>query len=257
MWNHLLRYTGQTYQTQYDSVNVDSSGRAVLATTGQITSTIRTTTPSAPACRRESDIYFRTKIGYTAPARRAGEGLLAQDYLNPLKNSRRAWQYLPGQRRVKMAPDIAYDTPNPGTAGAATFDDAYVFNGAMDRYDFKLVGKQEMIVPYNAFKLVYAKDPHEATTPNHLNPDFVRWELHRVWVVEATLKEGKRHIYAKRMFYIDEDSWAAVASDQYDARGALFRSGFLHTSPCTTLPAPNASTQSFHDFSSGPTTSTA
>ncbi len=61
--------------------------------------------------------------------------------------------YLPGQRRVKAAPDVAYDTPNPGTAGATTYDDAFMFNGAMDRYDFKLIGKKEMYVPYNAYKL--------------------------------------------------------------------------------------------------------
>ena len=248
MWNHLLRFTGTTQYTQYDSINVDSAGHAVLATTGQITLDYpyydpKRTTPSA-----DSDIYFRTKIAYTAPARRAGEELLVQDYINPMKNGRKAWQYLPGQRRVKMAPDIAYDTPNPGSAGESTYDDAWVFNGAMDRYDFKLVGKKEMIVPYNAFKLAYAKDPYAATTPGVLNPDFVRWELHRVWVVEATLKPGKRHIYAKRVFYVDEDSWVAVASDQYDARGSLYRAGFVYTFPMYEAATPNATTQATFDF---------
>ena len=251
MWNHLLRYTGQTYFTQYDSINVDSSGRAVLATTGQITIDYPYYDPKRTVVSGANDIYFRTKIAYTAPARRAGEALLVQDYINPMKNDRKGWQYLPGQRRVKMAPDIAYDTPNPGSAGASTYDDAWVFNGAMDRYDFKLVGKREMIVPYNSFKLAYAKDPYAVTTANHLNPDFVRWELHRVWVVEATLKEGKRHIYAKRTFYVDEDSWVAVASDEYDARGALFRAGFVYTFPLYDVPAPNATTQSVYDFTSG------
>ena len=88
-------------------------------------------------------------------------------------------------------------------------------------------------------------------TPNHLNPDYVRWELHRVWVVEATLKEGKRHIYAKRVFYVDEDSWVAVASDQYDARGQLYRSGFMHTNPSYDQPAPSTTGQSVHDFVGG------
>jgi hypothetical protein len=251
MWNHLLRYTGQSYYTQYDSINVDSSGKAVLATTGQIHMDYPYYDAKRSGVSADSDIYFRTKIAYTAPARRAGEALLAQDYINPLKNGRRAWQYLPGQRRVKLAPDIAYDTPNPGSAGASTYDDAWVFNGAMDRYDFKLVGKQEMLVPYNTFKLVYAKDPYAVTTPNHLNPDYVRWEAHRVWVVEATLKEGKRHIYAKRTFYVDEDSWIAVASDQYDARGQLYRAGFVYTNPSYEVPAPAGTGQSFHDFTSG------
>ena len=251
MWNHLLRFTGTTQYTQYDSINVDSSGRAVLATTGQITLDYPYYDPKRATPSADSDIYFRTKIAYTAPARRAGEALLVQDYVNPMKNGRKAWQYLPGQRRVKMAPDIAYDTPNPGSAGASTYDDAWVFNGAMDRYDFKLVGKKEMIVPYNAFKLAYAKDPYAATTPGVLNPDFVRWELHRVWVVEAALKPGKRHIYAKRVFYVDEDTWTAVASDQYDARGNLYRAGFVYTFPMYEAATPNASTQATFDFTTG------
>lgn len=251
MWNHLLRFTGQSSYTQYDSINVDSSGKAVLATTGQIHMDYPYYDPKRTGASSDSDIYFRTKIAYTAPARRNGEALLAQDYINPMKYGRRAWQYLPGQRRVKLAPDIAYDTPNPGSAGASTYDDAWVFNGAMDRYDFKLVGKQEMLVPYNAFKLIYAKDPYATTTPNHLNPDYVRWEPHRVWVVEATLKADKRHIYAKRTFYIDEDSWIAVASDEYDARGQLYRAGFVYSNPAYEVPAPTSVGQSFHDFTTG------
>ncbi|MGR4867978.1 DUF1329 domain-containing protein [Variovorax sp. LARHSF232] len=251
MWNHLLRFTGQSYYTQYDSINVDSSGKAVLATTGQIHMDYPYYDPKRSGQSAENDVYFRTKIAYTAPARRAGEALLAQDYINPMKNGRRAWQYLPGQRRVKLAPDIAYDTPNPGTAGASTYDDAWIFNGAMDRYDFKLVGKKEMLVPYNTFKLVYAKDPYAVSTPSHIHPDYVRWEAHRVWVVEATLKADKRHIYAKRTFYVDEDSWVAVASDMYDARGQLYRASFVYTNPSYELPAPAAMGQSFHDFTTG------
>ena len=89
----------------------------------------------------------------------------------------------------------------------------------MDRFDWKLVGKKEMYVPYNGYKLMYAKDIKPALTPNHVNPDFMRWELHRVWVVEATLKPGQRDLYSKRVFYLDEDSWVALAADQYDSQG--------------------------------------
>ncbi|MBV8501898.1 MAG: DUF1329 domain-containing protein [Paucibacter sp.] len=251
MWNHVLRYTGPTQFTKFDSINVDAAGKAVLATTGEIFVEYPYYDAKRSGVSGDRDIYFRTKITYTAPARRAGEALLVQDYINPTKSPRKAWQYLPGQRRVKMAPDIAYDTPNPGSAGASTYDDAWVFNGAMDRYDWKLIGKREMLIPYNSFKLVYAKDTAAVTTPGHLNPDYVRWELHRVWVVEATLKAGKRHIYAKRTFYIDEDSWVAVASDEYDAHGALFRAGLMYTNPAYDVPAPATTAQAFYDFNSG------
>ena len=135
-----------------------------------------------------ADTYWRIKLTYTGPARRAGEALMLVDPLDIGTKDRRAWSYLPGQRRVKVAPDLAHDTPNPGTAGATTFDDTFIFNGSMDRFDFKLVGKKEMLVPYNAYAAVYQAKQDDLLKPNHLNPDLVRWELHRVWVVEATLK---------------------------------------------------------------------
>ncbi len=251
MWNHLLRYAGHAYVAKYDSINVNASGSAVLATTGEITVEYPYYDPQRTGQSSDSDIYMRTKVGYSAPARRAGEGLLIQDYINPIESARKGWQYLPGQRRVKMSPDLAYDTPNPATAGTSTFDDSFVFSGAMDRYDWKLVGKKEMLVPYNAYKLAYAKDPYAVTTPKHVNPDFLRWELHRVWVVEATLKPGKRHIYAKRTFYLDEDTWYALASDQYDARGQLYRAGFTAFTPAYEQPAPGATAQFFYDFATG------
>ncbi|MES2127168.1 MAG: DUF1329 domain-containing protein [Pseudomonadota bacterium] len=228
MWNHLLRYQGHAYTTKYDSWNVDSSGVPTLASTGEIVTDFPLTDPKRTEAAKQADVFFRTKVSYSAPARRAGEALLAIDAVNPVVQGRRVWQYLPGQRRVKLAPDIAYDTPNPASAGSSTYDDAWIFNGALDRYDFKLVGKKEMIVPYNTYKIVAHKVPADITKANHINPDMVRWELHRVWVVEATLKPGKRHIYSKRVFYIDEDSWTALSADEYDARGQLYRASFDH-----------------------------
>src|SRR3546814_5849396 len=100
--------------------------------------------------------------------------------------------------------------------------------------DFMLIGIQELNVPYNTYKLVFAPKPDQVFTADHVNPDVVRWELHRVWVVEATLKPGKRHVYAKRRFYLDEDSWSAVASDEYDSRGQLYRAGYAFQTPRST-----------------------
>lgn len=228
MWNHLLRYQGATVENKYDSWNVDAAGVAILATSGTAFIDYPIYQDMGKVVTGD-DIYYRSKIYYSGPARRAGEALMVQDAADPLQQPRRAWQYLPGQRRVKLAPSLAYDTPNPGTAGSSTFDDIFVFSGALDRFNWKLVGKQEMIVPYNTYDLTYVNDPKKLTTPNHLAPDVVRWEKHRVWVVEATLKEGKRHIYSKRRFYLDEDSWVALASDEYDARGQLYRGSYAFT----------------------------
>jgi hypothetical protein len=234
MWNHLVRFNGQAYEAKYRNLNVDASGRTALATEGTSVQEY----PFWDNARQSADIYWRIKVSYSGPARRAGEALMIVDPLDMGTRDRRAWSYLPGQRRVKVAPDLSHDTPNPGTAGATTFDDAFIFNGSMDRFDFKLVGKKEIIVPYNAYAAVYQSKQDDLVRPNHLNPDLVRWELHRVWVVEARLKEGKRHVYSKRTFYLDEDSWAALASDEYDSRGELYRTGFAYMAPSYDLPAP-------------------
>jgi hypothetical protein len=108
-----------------------------------------------------------------------------------------------------------------------------------------------MYVPYNTYRFTYHKPVSDLTTPNHLNPDYIRWELHRVWVVEATLKPEKRHIYSKRVFYIDEDSWMALASDEYDGRGQLYRSAIAHLTYSYDVQAPFFDNLAFYDFSSG------
>ena len=246
VWNHLVRFNGQAYESKYRNLNVDASGRISLATEGVSVQEY----PFWDTAKPESDTYWRIKLTYTGPARRAGEAMMIVDPLDVGNKDRRAWSYLPGQRRVKVAPDLAHDTPNPGTAGGNTFDDIFMFNGSMDRFEFKLVGKREMIVPYNAYAAVYGAKQDELLKPNHLNPDLVRWELHRVWVVDATLREGKRHVYSKRRLYLDEDSWAVLAADNYDARGQLYRAGFAYMAPSYDLPAPYTDMFGHYDLAS-------
>ncbi len=250
MWNFLLRYQGDNMASKYDSWNVDSAGTPILSVTGQ-------SYINYPVYEKmdkvidAKDIYFQMKLQYSAPARRAGEAIMLRDAANPLVQPRRAWQYLPGQRRVKLAPSLDYDTPNPGTGGAGTYDDVYVFNGAINRYEWSLVGKQEMYVPYNAYDVTYQTDVKQLLTPNHLSPDFVRWEKHRVWVVEANLKEGARHVYHKRRFYLDEDSWVILASDQYDARGQLYRGSYAFLTQSYDKQVPDATPFMIYDLTVG------
>jgi len=238
MWNFLLRYQGVNIHSKYDSWNVDSAGVASLAITGEafISFPIYENL-SKPF--NNSDIYHQMKLSYTGPARRAGESIMLKNATNPLHFPGRAWQYLPAQRRVKQISVLAYDTPNPGTARA------------LELYDWTLVGKQEMIVPYNTYKLTYTRDAKSLTTPNYLSPDFVRWEKHRVYVVEGNLKSGSKHIYQKRRFYLDEDSWAALASDQYDASGQLYRGSFAFLSQSYDQQVPDATPFMTYDLSRG------
>ena len=185
MWNHLVRFNGQAYEAKYRNLNVDASGRPTLATEGMSMQEY----PFWDASKTQAG-HLSGASSSPTPARRAAPArrCCSSTRSTSARRTGAPGCYLPGQRRVKVAPDLAHDTPNPGTAGATTFDDTFIFNGSMDRFDFKLVGKKEMFVPYNAYAAVYQSKQDDLLKPNHLNPDLVRWELHRVWVVEATLK---------------------------------------------------------------------
>lgn len=172
-------------------------------------------------------IYFKQAV--TAPARLAGSILLVHETLDQVKEKRRAWVYNAGQRRVRLAPSVEYDNPGTAADGMRTSDQFDMFNGAPDRYDWKLVGKREMYVPYNSYKLHSDQvKVADILKPLHINQDLARYELHRVWVVDATLKPGASHVYSRRTFYIDEDSWQVLAVDQYDGRGQLWRISEAH-----------------------------
>ena len=222
LWNHMLRYaTPRGYD--YDVYYVSSSGKPILSTTGRTVSLY-------PMFENPDELvgdnaYLKLRINYKAPARRAGEILLVHepgaDYTKG--KGRKAWQYLTGQRRVRLAPAVSFDTPNPGVAGTSTYDDAFVYNGSPERYDWTLLGKKEIIIPGSNYDFLFQVKVEDVLGEKFLKPEYIRWEKHRVWVVEGNLKEGQRHLYSKRRFYIDEDSWVAFAGETYDARGNLWR----------------------------------
>jgi len=187
-----------------------------------------------------------------SPARLAGNALLVHETLNQALSPRQAWIYNPGQRRVRKAPNVGYDNPGTASDGLRTNDMADMFNGAMDRYDWKLVGKKELIVPYNSYKAHQkGADIKAMVKPGHLNPDFLRYELHRVWVVEATLKAGQRHINKRRTYYSDEDSWQILATDHYDSAGAMWRISEAHCINYYEQPIIWSTLEVHHDLKSG------
>lgn len=228
MWNHNMRYQSPSYVANYRNVLVDAGGGINMQAEAELWQEYPVFYPENNGVLVAADPYWLLRNDYTGPARKVGEKLVIIDYMDPIRHRRKVWQYLPGQRRVKLAPELAYDTPIPASGGASVMDEATLFIGALDRFDFKLIGKREMLIPYNNFKLF-----DEAACPEakrylrgHLGPDCMRWELHRVWEVEATLKAGSRHVYAKRKFYFDEDQPEVGTSDNYDAAGKLYRSVF-------------------------------
>jgi len=234
MWNHILHYNGLTYEERYRAYTVDSSGRATMQAEGNVTQEYPYYDPAKPNAKD----FYALKVYYVGPARRVGESFLIIDPIDYGKESRKAWQYLPGQRRTKLAPELAFDTPFSAFGGQITLDDLFLFSGSMERYNMKLLGKKEMYIPYNEYKMIYhTNHEKDLLKANHPNPDLVRWELHRVWVVEATLKPGKRHLYNKQVFYLDEDSWNAALADKYDGRGQLYRVGMNYLTQQYDVPA--------------------
>jgi hypothetical protein len=207
---------------------------------------------SKSAAQRENNKVLNYVQRTTAPARLAGQILLVHETVDQTKEPRSAWTYNPGQRRVRLAPNVAYDNPGTAADGLRTNDDFGMYNGATDRYNWKLVGKREMYVPYNSYKLSDPKLKYsDLLKAGHINQDLARYELHRVWVVEATLKPGTSHIYSKRVFYLDEDSWTPLATDKYDGRGELWRFAEQHSENWYNVPMVFPTVEVHNDLQSG------
>jgi hypothetical protein len=222
IWNHLLRFRGGIASRTIAQAAPTRGGKYTLVQFYDEFYLLYSMEGMTEADLNNKILFFTQEV--TAPARLAGGILLVHETMNQVKEHRSAWLYNPGQRRVRRAPNVAYDNPGTASDSMRTSDQFDMFNGAVDRYDWELVGKKEMYVPYNSYKLHSDKvSVKEILTPLHTNPDLARYELHRVWVVDATLREGSRHIYKRRTFYVDEDSWQIVAMDQYDNRDQLWR----------------------------------
>ncbi len=250
IWNSTLRYRGDTYAMKWGQAAVTREGTYTMVdfdyeydfNYGNL---------SKPAKDREDNklAYFLQTV--TGPARLAGQILLVDETVDQVKEPRSAWTYNPGQRRVRLAPQVAYDNPGTASDGLRTSDDFQMYNGATDRYNWKLVGKQEMYIPYNSYKLSGNEVKiADVLRPGHVNPDHARYELHRVWVVEATLKDGTSHIYKKRVFYIDEDSWSIAVTDKYDMRLELWRVSEQHSIIFYDIPMLYGTVEVHHDLQS-------
>jgi len=228
MWNHKLKYKGiggtrynnQVAPTGGGSFQLIKLREELLGLYYKEGATIEDTNNIL--------LYFFQEV--ESPARLAGNILLVHETLNQVEQPRQAWIYNPGQRRVRRAPNVAYDNPGTASDGLRTNDMTDMFNGAMDRFTWEVVGKKEMYIPYNSYE-VHSGDltPDDIVRPGHLNPELMRYELHRVWIVDARLRDGTRHINSRRTFYMDEDSYQISLIDHYDQRGQMWRASEAHS----------------------------
>ncbi len=250
IWNHKLKYKGLGSVRRLNMINATASGRyqsvkihiEVLSQYHQ---------PGATLQSIDNRLLYLLQT-IKSPSRLAGTLLLVHETVNQKLRPRNVWTYNPSQRRVLRAPNVAYDNPSVATDGLSVSDMADMFNGAMDRFDWKLEGQREIYVPYNAYR-AHRSDPEygEMLRPGHLEPSLLRYELHRVWVVEARLREGVRHINPRRRYYLDEDSYQILLTEHYDERGKLWRFSEAHPIMYYEVPTLWTSIETHHDLLSG------
>jgi len=252
IWNHITHYRGSSVGKYGAQAAPTRNGDYTIM---KMVETLLV--PYADKDQSRDKIIKKNIFGYflqiiTSPARLAGTALLIHESINQVKDPRKAWTYNTGQRRVRRAPNVAYDYPGTASDGLRTTDDWDFYNGAPDRYNWELKGKKEIFVAYNCYKLHSNKVKYaDILKPGHINQDLVRYEKHRVWIVEANLKEGIRHLYKKRVFYLDEDSWAAMAAEMYDSRDQLWRVVMAHAVNYYEVPCLWSTLDVYHDLQAG------
>lgn len=245
--NHILRYFGGGFEREYSWFPVRANGEKY-----RVGFADKQVGPTNFDPQQPSSHYFSFYGRFIAPATLEGTVYLMHESVDHLKNPRQAWIYNAGQRRVRRAPDLGYDNVADGTEAMRVTDQYYGYNGATDRYTWQLVGKKEVYVPYNVYKIGDKNLKYDdVLDKGTVKSELMRYELHRVWVVEATLKEGQKHIYGKRRFYLDEDSWMVLYEDAYDTRGNLWRVGVHGFRQNYDALVPWHSVQIWHDLNSG------
>jgi len=246
IWNHLTRYLGKGIERSFHSFAVRPNGSYLKIGFHDMRIYDENFDQT-----EENNLF--SYLGYfTSPTELRGTVYLVHEPIDQVKESRKAWVYNAGQRRVRRAPDLAYDNAQDGSDGLAVADQYDGYNGAPDRYDWSLLGKKEVIVAYNDYKIGDKSISYDQIIKkNTINSDYLRYELHRVWVVEAKLKAGQSHIYARRVFYLDEDSWSVLLDDAYDSRGQLWRTGLHGLIQAYDAVVPWYRFELWHDLSNG------
>lgn len=246
--NNELRWRGEAWQSDFRGYLGTASGQRVLSVEGL--GDFQMPYYAEGQADKFGGDYWLIRLVNSGPPVRAGEAITGRQNLDQDKTQ--VWVYLTGQRRVRKLPNACCDTPTPATSGVASFDEVDVLAGRTDRFDWKIVGKQEMLIPYNSNRLHVPTKDSDVLMAHHLNPDHVRWELHRVWVIESTLKPGQRHQAPKSRYYVDEDTWVAVLGDRWDANGQLWKTLWAHPVVMPDLPATTPQQQwGFNDLISG------
>ncbi len=253
IWNHTLRWRGQRITRGEGWAAVTARGRYQVVSSAQdLAFAYGWPAAQANAERSFGNVLLAIKARILMPSQLTGRGTLVLETIDQTTDPRKVWLYLPAVRRMVRAPDYGYAAPAPFTDGLRTIDQFDLFSGPTDRFDWKLLGKREMLIPYNAYRVhAGSLTPHDIVGARHLNPELLRYELHRVWVVEARLKPGAKHVYGRRVFYLDEDSWQIALNDNYDLTGVLWRTAEAHALNYYEVPVLWSTLLAYYDLRQG------
>jgi hypothetical protein len=235
VWNHQLRWRPASYNYSSRQWQVTQNGRPIMVSDSVADTELPYFFQDAAPESMQSGPFWKSRFVNSGPPLRAGEGIVGYEDFDPSKTQ--TWVYLSGQRRVRKLPNACCDTPAPAAAGIIYFDEVTLLAGRIDRFDWKLAGKKEMYIPYNSNRMLQPAKDTDVLGKNHINSDLVRWELHRVWVLEAELRAGQRHTNKRSTYYCDEDSWVCVLAERYDGKDQLWRVLFNHVYVAPDIPA--------------------
>ncbi len=230
MWNHRVRYRGDGARRYNNQMVVQQNGSFQLTKLLEEVNFYYATEKNPVPLMKDSGLFIKYFSQTLEPPRLAGTMILVHERAGSGSEGRAAWLYSPGLKRIRRAPTVCCDNPYEGTDGHQFYDQVDMFNGILERFDWKLLGKKEMYIPYNSNRIGSPRIKFaDLAKPKHLNQDLPRYELHRVWIVEANVRKGTNHTFHKRTLYVDEDSWYPSAIDNYDAKGGLYQLQEGHT----------------------------
>jgi len=249
IWNHNLRWRGIRVQRSFGQAAVTRKGRYTVTLALQDWALPYGAPPGTALRDKFPNLLLALKSKTIEPGLLAGNGGLTLEPIDQTSDPRKSWQYNRGLRRILRLPNVAHDFPAFDTDNLRTVDEFDMFNGSPEYYDWRLLGKKEMYIPYNAYRLHSSEAAYrDIIRQRHINPELARYELHRVWVVEGTLKPDKKHIYARRVFYVDEDSWQIALADNYDNKGELWRTSEAHALNYYEVPVQWSTLEVYYDL---------
>jgi hypothetical protein len=224
IWNHKLKFRGEGARRYNNQMIVQQDGSYQFTNIVEEVNFYYGSIKNPVPLTKDTGLFIKYFSHIIGPPRLAGTMILVHERAGAGPEGRQAWLYSPALKRIRRAPTVCCDNPAEGTDGHQFYDQIDMFNGILDRYTWKIVGKKEMYIPNNSDLISGPKVKYkDLAHPHHMNQDLPRYELHRVWVVEAELRPGTNHTFKKRRFYLDEDGWQIVAVDCYDQNDGLYQ----------------------------------